>query len=238
MNAPESPLASHQTTPGLHADSQSDAAAASARPHLNPLQLAAVAGLIGGYALLSHYSDSTPGMRGLGAALSIGPVALIGAVLLWRWTRPLFAVAVTLAAGALIARYWGALKDHFEWADLLQQCGAYTFVALAFARSLLSGQVPICTRLAAELHGSLTPLELAYNRHATRVWALFYFSLAAAVLIVFIEAPLRVWSFFVNFAAFGLMGLLGLADFAIRRQVLPRRPGGGLRATIQRILIG
>ncbi len=237
MSSPELPLASHRT-PHQEPIESSQGAPAGGRPHVHPLLLALIAVLIVGYALLSHYSDSTPGKRGLGAALSIGPIALIGAVLLWRWTRPLIAIAVTVAAGVLIARYWEVFKQKFEWADLVQQCGAYVLVGWTFARTLLAGRVPLCTRLAAELHGSLTPLEATYTRRATLAWTAFYFSLAAAILVVFLCAPLRVWSFFVNFATFGLIGLMGAADFAIRRQLLPRRPSEGLRSLIQRILIG
>jgi uncharacterized membrane protein len=237
MSSPELPLASHRT-PHQERVESSHGGPAGARPHVHPVLLAAIAALIVGYALLCHYSDSTPGKRGLGAALSIGPIVLIGAVLLWRWTRPLIAIAVTVAAGAFIARYWDVFKENFEWADLVQQCGAYALVGVSFGRTLLSGRVPLCTRLAAELHGSLAPVEVAYTRRATLVWTGFYFSLAAAIPIVFFSAPLRVWSFFVNFATFGLMGLMCVADYAIRRHVLPRRPSEGLRAMIQRILIG
>jgi len=238
MSSPEPPPASHRTPHQEPVELSPRDPPAGARPHLHPLLLAAIAALIVGYTLLCHYSDSTPGKRGLGAALSIGPVALIGALLLWRWTRPLIAFPLTVAAGAVIARYWDVFKDNFEWADLLQQCGAYALVGFSFARTLLSGRVPMCTRLAAELHGSLSPVEVAYTRHATLAWTMFYFSLAGAIAILFFSAPLRVWSFFVNFATFGLMGLMGAADFAIRRQVLPRRPKEGLRAMIQRILVG
>jgi uncharacterized membrane protein len=205
---------------------------------MHRLQLTAVAVLVVGYAALSHYSASTPDAKGLGAALSVGPVFLIGLVLAWRWTRPLTALLITGSSCAILYRYWPAIERNYEWADLAQQCGAYALVALAFARSLFAGRVPICTQLAAQIHGELTPAEIAYTRRATAAWVVFYVLLAAAILILFFTVPLRIWSLFVNFAVFGLMMLMGLADHAIRRRVLPRHPSGGILAVIRRSLIG
>jgi uncharacterized membrane protein len=111
-------------------------------------------------------------------------------------------------------------------------------VALTFARSLLAGRVPVCTQLAAKVHAALTPAEITYTRHATVAWVVFYMLMTVAIFILFFVAPLRVWSLFVNFAAFGLIALVGIADHVIRRRVLPRRADGGIFAIIQRSLTG
>jgi uncharacterized membrane protein len=202
------------------------------------LQMAAILALIVGYAVLSHYSASSPDKKGLGAALSIGPSRLIGVVLLWRWTRPLTALLVAVALCAFLYGYWPAVERNYEWADLAQQCGAYGLIALSFARSLFAGRIPLCTQLANKLHASLTPAEIAYTRHATLAWAAFYALMAVTIVILFFTASLRVWSLFVNFVAFVLILLMGISDHAIRRRVLPRRPDGGILAVIQRALTG
>ena len=69
-------------------------------------QLAAVAAFFIGYALLSHYANTAPGAKGLGAALTIAPILLIGAVMLWRWTHPLLASSVLALVGVLLV-YFG-----------------------------------------------------------------------------------------------------------------------------------
>jgi uncharacterized membrane protein len=92
--------------------------------------------------------------------------------------------------------------------------------------------------LAKQIHGALTPAEIAYMRRATAAWAVFYVLLTMAIFILFFAVSLRAWSFFVNFATFGLMMLMGIADHAIRRRVLPRHPGGGILTIIRRSLIG
>jgi uncharacterized membrane protein len=202
------------------------------------LQWGALALLVVGYAGLSHYSAESPNARGLGAALSIGPVLLIAILVAWRWTRPFTAMLIAAALCAAVYRYWAVFEKHFEWADLAQQCGAYALVAGGFARSLIGGRVPLCTQLAQKIHGELTPAETAYTRRATLAWAIFYALLMIAILVLYFMAPLRVWSMFVNFGTFGLMILLGIADHAIRRRVLPRHPAGGLLTVIRRAVIG
>jgi uncharacterized membrane protein len=190
-----------------------------------------------GYALLSQYSSSAHA-TGLGAALSLAPVLVIGVILAWRWIGPLTAVFLAALACAALYRYWPFVERNYEWADLVQQCGVYGLVALVFARSLFGGRVPICTELADKMYGTLTPVEIAYTRRATLAWSWFYTLLAAAILILFFAATARVWSLFVNFATFGLMMLMGIGDHAIRRRVLPRHPSGGILAIIRRSLTG
>jgi len=210
----------------------------ASQPGMSRLQMAAVAALIIGYAALSHYSNSSPHVKGLGAALSLAPIVLIGAVLAWRWAPPILALGVMASVGMLLYRFWPVLENNYEWADLIQQCAAYGLIALSFGRSLFGGRVPVCTQLAKRLHGALTPEEISYTRRATAAWTVFYLLAAAAVLTLFFVASLRIWSLFVNFALFGLIALMGIADYAVRRHVLPRRRGGGIVAALRQSLIG
>jgi uncharacterized membrane protein len=202
------------------------------------LQLTVVAAFVIGYAALSHYSASSPDAKGLGAALSVAPVSLIGVLLAWRWTKPLTALLITASLCALLYRYWPTIERNYEWADLAQQCGAYGLIALSFARSLFAGHVPLCTQLAIQIHGVLTSGEIAYTRRATAAWGAFYALIAVTILILYFAVSLRTWSLFVNFATFGLMLLMGTVDHAIRRRVLPRHPREGILAILQRTLIG
>jgi uncharacterized membrane protein len=222
--------------PILEASAPPSAAAASSQRQR--FALAAVAALVVGYAALSQYSASSPNAKSLGAALSVAPVALIGLILVWRWTRLATALLTAAALCALLYRYWPVIERNYEWSDLVQQCGIYGLVALMFARSLFAGRVPLCTQLAEKMYGVLTPAEIAYTRSATIAWGVFYGLLTLAILVLFYGVSLRLWSLFVNFATFGLMMLMGIADHAIRRRVLPRHPRSGILALIQRTLIG
>ncbi len=197
------------------------------------MPVAIIITLIVGYAALSLYSNSVPDARGLATGLSIGPVVLIGGVLLWRWSHPLLAAPLLAIVGVSLFHYWPLLTRYYEWSDVAQQCAMYGLVSLSFGRSLFGGRVPICTQMTDKLHGPLTPVEIAYTRKATVAWTLLYALLAGAILILFFVAPLRIWSLFVNFVSFGIIGLMFIADHAIRRRVLPHRPGGMLAALRQ-----
>jgi uncharacterized membrane protein len=210
---------------------------AGERASLGPIQLGALTAVIIGYAVLSHYSASSTHTKGLGAALSVGPVLLIGGVMMWRWTRPWIALLAAAVVGAFLYRYWPIVESNYQWADLVQQCGVYALIALSFARTL-SGRVPLCTQLAIKMHGELTPAEIAYGRRATIVWMVFYAALAITIIVLYFSVSLKTWSFFVNFTVFGLIVLASLAEHAIRRRVLPYHPSGGILAAIQRALTG
>ncbi len=190
------------------------------------------------YAVLSHYGSSDPSAKALGAALSVGPLALIAVALSWRWTPRWTAVLITATIAAVLWRHWSFLEQHFEWADLLQQAGAYVLISLSFAHSLFGGRAPLCTRLSLQMHGALEPLELLYLRRATWAWAIFYLGLAAVIVVLFFVVSQSSWSLFVNFAIFGLIILAGVVDYYLRRKLLPIRPGEGLMTLLQRTLIG
>jgi len=200
-------------------------------------QLVLVVAAIGMYALISHYAYSHPEAKALGAGLSVGPIVLIGIALAWAWTPRMVACALSAALVGLTAWTWPFLETHYQWSDLVQQAGAYAFVALGFGRSLLPPRVPTCTQLAQQLYGALGPAEVAYTRRATWVWAVFYGLLSVAIVVVFLAASTHAWSLFVNFGTFGLIGILFVADHALRYRLLPRRPGG-LRGTVLQALTG
>jgi uncharacterized membrane protein len=187
---------------------------------------------------LSIYSESSADAKGLAAALSVGPILLVGLVLAWRWISAVAALALGAALCACLYRYWSVIEAHYAWGDLAQQCGAYGFVALGFGRSLFGGRVPLCTQLAITMHGELTPVEVKYTRRATVVWLLFYVALAVAILALFFLSSRSAWSLFVNFGTFALILLGGIADHLLRRRLLPRHPGGGLLTIVRRALIG
>jgi uncharacterized membrane protein len=210
----------------------------TAAPELSRNQIILLVGVVLAYAALSHYSESAPQAKGLGAALSIGPVAMIAVVLAWRWAHPLAGMLTAAVLGGALYRYWPVVKNEYQWADLLQQCGIYALVAMSFARSMWGGRVPLCTQLAERIHGELTPVEISYTRRATLAWTVFYALLTAVIVVLFFWTPLRVWSLFVNFGTFGLILVMATADHVLRRRVLPRHPGGGLLAILQRTLLG
>jgi uncharacterized membrane protein len=197
------------------------------------LQLAAVAVILVAYSVLSHYSNSNPRAQDLGAALALAPMLTLGLVLIWRWSGTLIAVLTAAAAALLLRAFWLLFAENFSIVYLIQQCGFYAIMAFTFGRSLLKGRVPLCTQFADKIHGPLSALELRYTRSVTIAWAVFFLANMAVTFLLFEFAPLRIWSLFVNFLSLPLILLMFVAEYAVRRRVLPQVQRSGLIATLR-----
>jgi len=197
------------------------------------LQFAAVVVFLIAYSVLSHYSNSNPQARDLSAALALGPMLMIGVVLIWRLSGAPLAVLAAATAAFLLQRYWPQLTRNFSIVYLIEQCGFYAIMSLTFGRSLLKGRIPLCTQLADKVHGPLSALELRYTRNVTIAWVIFFLLNMAVTVLLFEFAPLRTWSLFVNFFSLPLILLMFVAEYAVRRRALPQLQRSGLIATLR-----
>jgi uncharacterized membrane protein len=197
------------------------------------LQLAAIILFVVAYAGLSHYSNSIAKTRDLGVGLAFGPVLTVGLLLVWRWTHFLVALLAAAAAALLLRHFWPSFERHFTWVYLLQEGGFYSLMAASFGQSLLGERVSLCTQLADKVHGPLTPQEVLYTRRVTAAWALFFVLITALTLSLFAFAPLHIWSLFANFCVLPLIGLMFIAEYAVRRRVLPQVPRRGILAAVR-----
>ena len=197
------------------------------------LQLAAVLLFFIAYSVLSHYSNLNPQGHDLRTLLALAPMLTLGLVLLWRWSGALIALSAAAAAAVLLRAFWPLFAQNFSIVYLIQQVGFYSIMAFTFGRSLRQGSVPLCSQLADKIHGPLSALELRYTRRVTVAWAVFFLLNVAASFLLFEFAPLRVWSVFVNFCSLPLILLMFVAEYAVRRRVLPQVQRNGLIATLR-----
>lgn len=197
------------------------------------LQLAAVAVFIVAYSGLSHYSNSNPAARTLATLLALAPMLILGIVLIWRWYGALATLVLSIISLLLLRNDWQLLTKNFSIVYLIQQCGFYTLMAWTFGRSLFRGRVPLCTQMADTVHGPLSTQELRYTRSVTLAWVLFFAANISITAVLFAFAPLRIWSLFVNFCSLPLVLLMFVAEFAVRRRVLPQVQRHGLLATLR-----
>jgi uncharacterized membrane protein len=201
------------------------------------LQVAAVpVGLIA-YASLCHYSNSSERGHGWGAPLALAPFLGAGLGVIWRTGprggRPALFAALIAATALGIYFGWDALERNFGWIYLLQECGFYGLLALSFGRSLRRGATPLCTSLADRVHGPLSAAELRYTRVATTAWFVFFTVLVFLEIVLFCSIPLTAWSFFSYFCTLPLVLLMFIAEYAVRRRVLPQTRVAGLWATMR-----
>jgi uncharacterized membrane protein len=196
-------------------------------------QLAAVLLFLVAYSVLSHYSNLNPQAHDLRTLLALAPMLTLGLILVWRWSGFLIALLAAAAAALLLRAFWPLFAQNFPIVYLVQQVGFYFIMAFTFGRSLRKGRVPLCTQLADKVHGPLSALELRYTRRVTLAWVIFFLLNLAANFFLFEFAPLRVWSMFVNFCSLPLILLMFVAEYAVRRRVLPQIQRSGLIATLR-----
>jgi uncharacterized membrane protein len=196
-------------------------------------QLAAVLVVLVAYSVLSHYSNLNPQAYDLRTLLALAPMLTLGLVLLWRWSGAILTLLGAAATAFLLRAGWPLLAQNFSIVYLLQQAGFYSLMAFTFGRSLRAGSVPLCTQLADKVHGPLTALELRYTRQVTLAWTVFFLLNVAVNFLLFEFAPLRIWSVFVNFCSLPLILLMFVAEYAVRRRVLPQVQSSGLIATLR-----
>jgi uncharacterized membrane protein len=174
------------------------------------------------YALLDHIANTTPGTAPLGAALAVTPLMLAWLLFARRLGRPWISLPLALVvAAAVLDSGWGQIERNFPLMFMLQEAGVYLMLAFGFGRSLLAGQVPLCTHWASMIHGPLSEPVLRYTRSVTLAWTIFFVAISLASALLYVLAPLRVWSLFSNFLTLPLAALMFAIEYELRRRRLP-----------------
>ncbi|MGQ2980936.1 MAG: hypothetical protein ACT6Q9_14700 [Polaromonas sp.] len=194
---------------------------------LRGIRWAAIAGLGIGYSVLSHFAAADPNPDLFDAAVAMAPPLALGAVLAWRSVHRFWMLLLCLAVCAALygSRHW--LVQHFNWVFLLQHAGMQGLLGLAFGRSLRAGQVPMVSRFAAVIHGSLSPALERYTRQVTWAWTLYFALMTSLSLLLFWLAPVTVWSVFANLLNLPLLILMFAAEYGARVVLLPASDRSG-----------
>ncbi len=180
-----------------------------------------IAVLVIAYPLLAHYTIRSAQHGNLGALLAIAPVVLITLVLAWRASRRLLMLGMVLLLCVALWALWPALEHHFGVVYWLQNAGVLLVLCIVFGRTLLAGQKPLCTRFAEAVHPPLTPRHEIYARQVTVAWTLFFAVMVLISTLLFFLAPLATWSVFANFMTLPLVALMFVAEYRVRRRLLP-----------------
>lgn len=183
------------------------------------------------YALAMHLTSAVYPQPDAAAALVIVPLAGAALVSAWNSDFPLPLLAACGLAGGLVAGGWHLLTDHVGWLYYLQHVGIYGLLALMFGRTLAKARTPLCTQMAVFLHDTMTSRIERYTRQVTIAWTLYF---AATVVIssgLYFFASFESWSIFANVLGTPLIVAMFVAEFAIRRHVLPPEERGSLANT-------
>jgi uncharacterized membrane protein len=185
-----------------------------------------IAALIIGYPLLAHYTNQRKDLHHLGAMVALAPMALLALVLAWRSPQRVLMLGVLALAGCALGLAWPALAQNHGVLYWLQHAGMQCFLFILFGRTLIGGQVPLCTRFARAVHtpARLTPAHEHYARQITLAWTVFFAAMGLTSTALFFMAPLTVWSVFANFLTPLAVVLMFIVEYRVRRWLLPHLP--------------
>jgi hypothetical protein len=112
----------------------------------------------------------------------------------------------------------------------------YLGVLAMFGATLRPGRDALVTALARRMYGAI-PQEMAvYTRRVTWAWCVFFVAQLATSLVLFLVAPLAVWSFFVNILNLPLLALMFIVEQTCRPLFLRDAPRHSLADMLRMIL--
>lgn len=174
------------------------------------------------YAVLSHQLMLHAAEEPWAVAAIFGPLLLPCLALAWRRGNRL---VLALTAAALVALVFivaaGGLGD-VKRLYLAQHAGWHVALGLGFAASLRGPGLSLVGQVAWRVHGGwLSPEMQAYTVNVTRLWAGYFFAMAAVSVGVFVMAPWSVWSLLANLLTPVLIALLFVGEYIVRYWLHP-----------------
>ena len=175
--------------------------------------------------MLGYFVAAAPPPAGIGAiSLAVAPLVVVILLFGWRSSHYLLAFALCAAAFVLLWINVEALGRHIGLVYFIENICTNAALALLFGRSLASGREPLCTHFATMVRGPLPPPVARYTRQVTVGWTVFFVALCCVSTLLFAFAPIAVWSAFANLLTVPLVALMFVAEYAVRKRVLPDLP--------------
>lgn len=136
-------------------------------------------------------------------------LAAITAIRVPRLAHWLLPFAAIVAAGGT----W-AIHSGFNLSALvgLPHAIAYSVLLFGFGQSLRPGHEAFLTRIVQAVRGPLPPELVRHTRRVTFTWCCFFAGQLLASVLLYLFAPLEVWSFFINVLNLPLILLMLAAE--------------------------
>jgi uncharacterized membrane protein len=159
-------------------------------------------------------------------------VVLAGWILVRSRNKSLW-LAALLTAGMVVF-----LMEYQERLGLaavsgISHAAAYLFLLWYFGRTLARGRLPIITRFARSVHGTLQPGMELFTRKLTIAWCIFFAAQLIASALLFAFAPLNAWSLFINLLNLPLLALMFAGQWVYRMVRHPDYPRASIWQAIQ-----
>ena len=104
-----------------------------------------------------------------------------------------------------------------------------------FTFSLKRNNTPVVTRIAVAIRPSLSEDEITSTRSVTIMWAVFFLAMAFVSGYLAMFSSVAIWSLFVYVISYGLITVVFLAEFKLRRRVLPEQVDYGFVTFLVRL---
>jgi uncharacterized membrane protein len=90
-----------------------------------------------------------------------------------------------------------------------------------FGRTLINGREPLVTAIGEASRGPLSTEMRIYTRRVTQFWCAIFIMMALWSLILPLLAHPKTWSWFTNIINYGLVGILFVGEFILRKKIFP-----------------
>lgn len=186
------------------------------------------------WAVVAHRGSSGIGNTDFNAMVAVLPLLFAWGVLLWQGSRWWLRWSGLVFALGLVLYFWSPLRSNIALLYYLEHQGTHLALALLFGRTLLGGGDTLITSMDRYIYGdSLSPRKLRYGRQLTLAWSLFFVLNAMVSTGLFLTAPISLWSIHANLLTGPLMALMFLAEWLVRRRVLPPHERPSLAAVVR-----
>lgn len=182
---------------------------------------------------LAHYVSTFPDAAPWAALLTLAPALGFALSLLFKHAGWPVAALGGIAAAGLASQLWPYLGNELSLLYLAQYLSTNIALGLYFGRSLGAGQIPVCTTFAHMLHPSPSARVLRYTRRITLAWTLFFAGSASVSTLLYLLAPIQVWSLFSNLLYLPSLALMFVLEGLVRRVVIPADERQGLIASLR-----
>jgi len=189
------------------------------------------------YALLTHYVANLQHADDWAIALAVTPSSLVFLSLALRFFAGSLKLLPLVALGALFSQIWPYLHQHIIWIYFFQHILMFGAMGIWFGRSLFKNRQALCTFFASFVHERMSPALLLYTRQITIAWTGFFFGVAGLSILLFFFAPHEIWSFFANVLSLPLVVLMFVAEYIVRKRVLPPEDMAGITSAFRGYMV-
>ncbi len=195
----------------------------------------ATAALLLAYPVVSYRTNVARHLDPLGALFAFAPLLVLTLTAAWAARPRGLWLALWAGAGLVLWRDRAFMAAHYSWAYLAEDVGVMALLCGLFLRSLRPSRTPLISRLSWLMRGALSPSLARYTRRVTQLWAGLFGAMAILSVLLFFAAGVRAWAFYTSVLTWPIMILVFVAEYLVRRVVVPREERAGF---LQVILAG